>query len=268
MNFISIFADTVKPIKLRGTGTFHPHETGKVAENLYCIRQKDVNFWLYRKDKTVIAIDSGYYTAGAFDSALESFSIKNEEIQAILLTHGDVDHMGGLLSQKRFAPKGMLYLHEREEDMILGKAERFRKLSVKIKNPVKFSGDYQLVSDDQELNFDRISVKVLPCTGHTKGHTCYFVDDTYLFTGDSIAINQLGGHCFFDFYNMNTKENMDSLQKLKEKLKENPPKLVCTAHSGVATFETAFLSINNVAKGTKRDPFDKTAPFDVMKEEE
>lgn len=125
MNFITIFAETVKPIKLRGTGTFHPHETGKVAEDLYCIRQKDVNFWLYRKNDTVIAVDSGYHTQGTFPSALEEFSLKNQEIQAVFLTHGDVDHMGGLIAPQRFAPHATVFLHEREEPMILGKADRF-----------------------------------------------------------------------------------------------------------------------------------------------
>lgn len=213
MNLISIFADTVKPIKLRGTGTFHPHETGVVAENLFCIRQKYVSFWLYRKKDVVIAIDSGYHTSGEFDSALQKFSINNEEISGVFLIHGDVDHMGGLLSEKRFAPNALVYLHEKEENMILGKQARFGKFGVKIKNPVHFHGEYQLFSDDAVLKIGYITIESIPCTGHTLCHTCYLVDEKYLFTGDSIAVNQEGGHCFFDFYNMNTKENIVSLGK-------------------------------------------------------
>lgn len=267
MNFITIFADTVKPIKLRGTGTFHPHETGKVAEDLFCIRQKDVNFWFYRKNNTVIAIDSGYHTEKNFDSALRSFSIKNEEIQGVFLTHGDVDHMGGLISEKRFAPNAVLHLHEKEENMILGKADRFGKFFIKIKNPVHFNGEYRLFSNDETIKVEDITIKTIPCTGHTSGHTCFLVDEKYLFTGDSLAINETGGHCFFDFYNMNTKENIASLTILKKNLEKNPPILICTAHSGVADFEKAFAQIHLVAKGSKKIPFDKDAPFDVMKDE-
>lgn len=128
-----------------------------------------------------------------------------------------------------------------------------------------FHGEYRLFSDDKVVKINDISIKTIPCTGHTKGHTFYLVDEKYLFTGDSIAINHQGGHCFFDFYNMNTKENIGSLQKNREKLEKNPPTLICTAHSGVANFETAFAHIETVAKGTKKAPFDKTAPFDVMK---
>ncbi|MFI3251061.1 MAG: MBL fold metallo-hydrolase, partial [Eubacteriales bacterium] len=108
MNFITLFADVVKPIKLRGTGTFHPHETAMIDHNLSCIRQKDVNMWFYRKNNTVIAIDSGYHTEESFFQDLEKINLKNEEISAVFLTHGDVDHMGGLISHPRFAPNAPL----------------------------------------------------------------------------------------------------------------------------------------------------------------
>lgn len=52
---------------------------------------------------------------------------------------------------------------------------------------------------------------------------------------------------------------------MREKLVQNPPELVCTAHSGVENLEKAFALIEKVAKGSKKAPFDETAPFDVMK---
>lgn len=267
MNFITLFAEVVKPVKLRGTGTFHPEETGIINENLSCIRQKDVNIWFYQKNNSVIAIDSGYHTELSFFEDLQKINIKNEEISAIFLTHGDVDHMGGLTSSTRFAPHAPLYLHKREENMILGNENRFGKGPIKIKNPVKFSGDYRLLEEGQKIEVEGIKVEILLCSGHTKGHSHYLVDDKYLFSGDSIAINDEGGHCFFEFYNMNSKENIASLGKIEKLLENRPPDFICTSHSGVHPYERAFLCRNKVAKASKSKPFDKNAPYDVFEKE-
>lgn len=267
MNFISLFADVVKPVKLRGTGTFHPQETGIIDENLSCIRQKDVNIWFYRKNDTIIAIDSGYHTEDSFFRDLKKLNIKNEEISAVFITHGDVDHMGGLLSPTIFAPNAQLYLHKFEENMILGKEHRFGKGPIKIRNPVHFSGNYHLLEDGQKIDIEGITIEIFLCSGHTKGHSHYLVDGKYLFSGDSIAMNEEGGHCFFDFYNMNSLENIASLGKIEKQLKNNPPNFICTSHSGVHPYKNAFLSRNNIAKASKRKPFDKNAPYDVFEQE-
>lgn len=264
MNFISLFADVVKPIKLRGTGTFHPQETSIINENLSCIRQKDVNIWFYRKNDTIIAIDSGYHTEESFFQDLEKLNIENEAISAVFLTHGDVDHMGGFLSTPRFAPQAMIYLHKYEENMILGKENRFGKGPIRIKNPVHFPGEYSVLEDGDKVVTEGIEVEILLCSGHTKGHSYYLVDGKYLFSGDSIAINEEGGHCFFDFYNMNSKENIDSIGKIEKLLKKRPPLFICTSHSGIHPYERAFLCKNTISKASKKHPFDKNAPVDVF----
>lgn len=266
MNFITIFADVVKPIKLRGTGTFNPHKTAIINEHISCIKQKDVNFWFYRKNDTVIAIDSGYKNEPDLFTDLDAISIKNEEIKALFITHGDVDHMGGLISDKRLAPNADIYLNEKEVKMITGEEFRFGKGPIKIKNPVKFTGDTKPFKGNQTIQIDDIEIECIPCVGHTKGHTVYLIDKTYLFTGDSIAINQEGGHCFFNFYNMNTKLNIASLNQLKKYLSNKPPKIICTAHNGIGDFEQAFSNIDIVAKGKKSKPFDVEGPYNVFKD--
>ncbi|MFI3115875.1 MAG: MBL fold metallo-hydrolase [Clostridia bacterium] len=266
MNFITIFADNVKPVKLCGTGTFNPHKTAIVDEHLSCIHQKDVNIWFYRKNDTIIAIDSGYHTENSFFEDLKTLKIINDDIKAVFLTHGDVDHMGGLLSKNRFAKNAKVYLNEKEESMILGTAKRFGKGFIKIKNPVKFTGEYEVFKDNAEIFIENVKIQTFLCCGHTKGHTCYLFDDKYLFTGDSIAVNENGGHCFFNFYNMDTKESILSLNKLKNKLKDNPPSVICTSHNGIASFEDGFSKIDTVAKASKSKPFDKTGPYDVFKD--
>lgn len=268
MNFITIFADIVKPIKLRGTGTFNPVNTGVIDENLSCIRQKDVNMWFYKKENTIISIDSGYKNDINLFKDLEKINIDNEKIEAVFLTHGDVDHVGGIISNNRFAPNAMVYLHNLEENMLLGREYRFGKGPIKIKNPVNFVGEYELFNDRKIFNIGNIKIECFHCSGHTKGHTVYLIDDKYLFTGDSIATNHLGGFCFFNFYNMNTKENISSLEKLKLKISKNPPEFICTSHNGICSYDKAFFNVQSVAKASKRNPFDATAPNDVFNMEE
>ena len=43
--------------------------------------------------------------------------------------------------------------------------------------------------------------------GHTLGHPCYLIDETMLFTGDSIALNIEGSWCFFDIFNYDSRRN-------------------------------------------------------------
>lgn len=264
MNIINIFADVVKPIKLKSTGTFNPKETSKITENLSCIKQKDVNLWLYTKAEDTIAIDSGYLNDEYLFKDLESLQVQNENIKAVFLTHADVDHAGGLVSTKRFANKAKVYLNKLELGMLQGKDYRFKFGKIQIKNPISYTGEYETFNDGKIFKIGNIKIECIQCEGHTKGHSAYLVDDTYLFTGDSIAINEDGGYCFFDFYNMNTKTSINSIKSMKEKLINRKPQMVCTSHNGISEFDEAFKNIETVAKASKRKPFDIKAPKDVF----
>ena len=57
MSLIDFFAMKVVPKMYRGKGALHPCETGKLTENVSCIRQYDVNVFFITKGQTTIAID-------------------------------------------------------------------------------------------------------------------------------------------------------------------------------------------------------------------
>ncbi len=166
------------------------------------------------------------------------------------------------MSEKRFAPNADVYLHIEEENMILGKEKRFSFAGIKLKNPVCFQGKYNLFKDRDIIMIDDIKVECFHIPGHTKGHSAFLVDNTYLFTGDSIATNEFGGYCFFDFYNMDTNQNISSLKKLKEELNNYSNIKVCTSHNGMHDKDYSFSHIDEIVVGTKKKPFDKTAPHD------
>lgn len=242
----------------------NPVSTSKIDGNLYAIRQDDVNFWIYKKNNISIAIDAGYKDDKTLFTSLESLGILNESIKAMFITHADIDHVGGIISENRFAPNAEILLHKDEENMILGKEKRFNVAGIKLKNPVHYTGAYVLLDDNQITTIDGIEVKCYHVPGHTKGHCAFLVDNKYLFTGDSLAVNDTDGYCFFDFYNMDTRQNINSLKKLKELFVNNNNIKVCTSHNGIHSMEKSFSHIDQIAIGTKRKPFDKTAPYDVF----
>ncbi len=262
MSLITFFQENIKPFKLRGTGIVHVLETSKYDEHLSAIRQDDVNMFLYTKNGTTIAIDAGYKNDKTLFTSLEKINIKNEDVKAVFITHGDIDHFGGIISKERFAPNAAVYLHSDEEKMILGSEKRFKVAFLRLKNPVVSSGEYTLLKDREIVTIGDITIECFHIPGHTKGHSAYLVDNKYLFTGDSIATNENGGYCFFNFYNMDTMQNIASLQKLKAYLSAHDDILVCTSHNGVQNIQKAFLHITEVASGTKRKPFDHSAPHD------
>ncbi len=268
MSLINIFAK-LKPFCLRGTGMFNPLPTSKIDEHLSVIKQYDVNIWLYTKNKTTIAIDTGYKNYAKLETELAKLEIDNNKIHSVFLTHADIDHAGGLISQQRFAPNAKVYLHKYEEDMLIGKERRFDFKIISLKNPIKYIDEYSLFNDKDIFDMNGIEIKCFHTKGHTKGHTAFLVDRKYLFTGDSIAINENGGYCFFNFYNMDTKQSIQSLIKLQNEvieLIEAKPKYVCSSHNGMCEFDKAFLNIDTIAKASKIKPFDKTAPLDIFKQ--
>lgn len=267
MKLIPILTYEKKEKMFEGTGTFHPVKTSNIGDNLSCIRQMDVNLWIYRKQDTIIAIDCGYE---GMDNLLydleERLKIRNNAIQGLFITHGDVENAGGLCSEETFAPNATIYVHEKEEGMIRGTASRYRSGIMKKKNPVNFSGDCHFFHHTEVIKIDNVEIQCFHCPGHTEGHSVFLVDRKILFTGDSIAISQDGGHGYFDFFNMDTKQNIQSLVNLKEELVGKEPDLICTSHNGMCPFEKAFARINQVAIGTKKVPFDSKAPENIFEE--
>lgn len=259
MYFIDFFGRYIKPIRMRGTGCVHPAPTGPVNGSVYAIRQLDVNFWLYTSGETSIAIDCGYRDE-AFPQVL-----RMDGVTALFLTHADMDHAGGLMSARPPFPHAEVYLHQQEEGMLLGQRKRFRLGPVPFHNPVKYQGAYHLLRDGETINHQGIRVEIIHAPGHTPGHSCYLVDDQVLFTGDCLSLREGKGYAFFDFFNMNTAQNLHSLCQLKSRFRRHPPSLTCTGHSGYATGSGVFSHVDIIAKGSKHAPFDPTAPYDAFK---
>lgn len=267
MKFVDFFADNVKPYTVRGKRMLNPADTGVVGMGVSCIREYDVNLWLYTKGDTTIAIDSGYKNYKYIDDEFSEINIDPKSISAVFMTHVDVDHGGGMDKNSRIIfPNADIYLGKNDEVYLTNSTHRFSLGFLKVKNSVKFKDGYRLIKSTESINIGGISVHPIAVPGHTMGHTCYLVDDRILFTGDSLVINKNGGYCLFDFFNVDTQLNIKSLNKLKEYAAGKPIEMVCTGHSGyTCNIDHVFDHIDEVATSSKKKPFDNEAPYNVFK---
>lgn len=262
MKGVDFFAKYIKPHKFRGKGFLHPVPTGKVRDGLWAVHQLDVNFWLYEREGTAIAIDTGYKDIPVAEAAGLKGAPAFQDVAAVFLTHADFDHAGGLVGDHPLFSGLPVYLHRKEEAMLLGEAIRVKKGPIRAKNSIVYKGDYTLLDDGDVVEIGPIRVEILAMPGHTPGHAAYLVDDKILFSGDCIAVSGGVGYGFFDFFNLDTKQNLRSIAKLKERFGDRRPDLLCTGHSGYTADPAMFDALEQTAKGSRKHPFDPTAPKD------
>lgn len=268
MNLIEFYAMKIKPMQMRGGGGVHPQPSTWITEELACMRQYDVNLCFFRRSTNLIAFDSGYRNYPHFQREMDKLGLNAEDVQAVFLTHADLDHAGGVSDGARAAfPKARVYLHEAEEPLLNGKLRRFHFGPFALSNPIRRRAGYTLLKSDEVVQLGDIAVQAAFCPGHTPGHCCYWLDEQILIAGDCLALNSQGGYAFFDFVNMDSARNRQSLRNLKTRFEATPPRFLCTGHNGYTQEpETYFAHIEETAFGTRKKPFDPTAPYDAFAE--
>lgn len=193
-------------------------ETQEVIEGVYAIQDTYVNLFLIKGDNGYIAVDAGN-NAKHIRQELDRLNIEEQEVVAVFLTHTDVDHIAAL----SLFNNATIYISQAEEQMIDGRRSRF----LFFKNTLDY--EYELVEDGQTINISGLKVQGILTPGHTPGAMCYLVDDTYLFTGDTMSLNNGQADLFNDFFNMDSEVQRTSLERLAD-LSE--VKYIFTAHYG------------------------------------
>jgi hydroxyacylglutathione hydrolase len=208
-----------------------PLETGKIAENLYVVRDSHVNLYVYVKNGVVVCVDAGF---GGTDlvRGFEKIAVSPASVGHLFLTHSDRDHVGGI----SLFVNAKVYMSKDEEQMINGKTPRMMWSY----NKLPASQHYTLLSDGDAVNAGGINVRALETPGHTNGSMSYLIDESLLFTGDTLMLKEGKVVPTLRLMNMNTARQEESIRKLA-KLKGVA--FLCTAHSGyTADFDKAMAT--------------------------
>jgi glyoxylase-like metal-dependent hydrolase (beta-lactamase superfamily II) len=209
---------------------WYPEETGRVAGNLFVIRDKDVNLFIYRDVENVVAIDAGY-NSKKIEDEFKKIGINPEEVTHLFLTHTDHDHVGRIDLFKN----AKLYFSKDEEQMINRTTPR---LFYFYYNP-KINKEYHLITDGEIIRVGKIKVKAIATPGHTPGSMCFLINEHILLTGDTVTLRNGKVYPFYSFFNMNTKTQRKSINKLA---KLENIWVLCTAHTGCTKdFKYSYL---------------------------
>ena len=270
MTVIDYFATHIVPRMYRGKGALHPAQTGVLTEKVSCVREYDVNIFFIRSGETLIAVDSGYKGNPGLLDGCRKIGVDPADVKALFLTHADPDHAGGLdIKETNYFRNAQVYVGQIEENYLLNTYHRKQIGPFGLRNSVKLRDGYRLLKDGDTVEIGDIKVEAFLLPGHTLGHLCYRIDDTMLFTGDSIALNSEGGWCFFDIFNYDSNMNIESLNKLKDRLDLKKIKYVFTSHNGFTDdAEGAFRNTDVIPDFKAKDfVFDPTAPYDCFVED-
>lgn len=185
---------------------------------------------------TVILVDAGYPgELSKIREAIENTGMSFDKINMVILTHHDIDHIGGLPSILKELPVNVKVLaHEEEKPYIdgeklplkiagleakLGSLPEnmkviYEKLKVAFQN-CKIHVDETLIHDE-ELPYCG-GIKVIYTPGHTLGHIClYLKQSKTLIAGDVLGVENGNLIKAASSINFDIELSIKSLKKLTE----------------------------------------------------
>ena len=139
----------------------------------------ETNCYLVNCEKTneSVIVDPG----GISDELLKS--VKRRSLQAILLTHGHFDHIGGVAAVAGTcgAP---IKIHKLDASML---TDPVHNGSYMIGTKIKAPEASEFLSDGDEITFGESSLKVIHTPGHSRGSISFVDDGHFVIAGDTGA---------------------------------------------------------------------------------
>lgn len=211
------------------------------------------------KEKGTIMIDGGPpKMRGIFLKKMTDYSVDPEEIQLIVLTHGDFDHVGSAKEIKEITG-AKIAIHEKDRMNLeqglfnwpkgvtnWGKISRSMFMPL-IKNKMTFPGakaDIILDDSDVLLNKYGIAGRIIYTPGHTLGSISVLLDSGEVFAG-CLAHNRLPFtlHPALPIY----AENLNLIKESWRKLIDEGAQMVFPGHGKPFSVEIIkkYLLLNN-----------------------
>lgn len=184
---------------------------------------------IFDESKKAIVIDCG----GDHDDVVKILNEKDLVLEAIVLTHGHFDHIGGV-NKLREATGAKVYGAQYERDLF-DNADHNLSTSTLL-GPITVKCDHYF-DDGDTLDFTPIKLQVMHTPGHTEGGSVFF-GNNHLFTGDTL-FNMSCGRT--DLYSGNQQKLEDSLRKIAVSFPDSA--IVCPGHGPTSTLK--FEKENN-----------------------
>jgi hydroxyacylglutathione hydrolase len=146
--------------------------------------------------RRAICIDPGE----ASDELVSFINDEGLELQAIALTHGHLDHVGGTSALHKQFPDASIILHKDDESLYYGlpqqpllmgiEPQQLAALGFDYEDPPKLSRHWV---DGEIYELGKLRFKVLHCPGHTRGHVVLAEEEQKaVFVGDCLFLGSIG----------------------------------------------------------------------------
>ena len=178
----------------------------EVAENVFCVEGTAVNWVLLRDGAALTLIDAGWSgDTPRVEASIRALGCHPSDVQAILLTHAHLDHMGAInhFHEKYGTPVFMSTAdaaHARSGDLEQARPGDIIKRCVRPRcmrwtARIIGAGALKPVTIPHATSYPRAGALDLPgapvpigCSGHTSGHSAFHIPDKrVLITGDALV---------------------------------------------------------------------------------
>ena len=148
--------------------------------------------------------------ADKFEFFKEKIEKENLNLKYVFLTHAHADHILALYKMlEEYDIK--VVANVEEKDMLIKKVDNCASVFGLEQKAFKLE-KFIFVNDGEYIDFDDIKIKCISTPGHTKGSTCYLIEnENILFTGDTIFESSFGRT---DLVSGSSKDIINSIVKL------------------------------------------------------
>ena len=158
-----------------------------------------------RKGSGAVVIDPGQTAAPLIQ---ERFAALGLTLEAVLLTHGHIDHIWDAAPVADAAGVAA-YIHPADRYMLDDPGMALGRMGLD-RFQVDIPSDVRDLADNDELLLGGVSLTVRHTPGHTPGH-CVFITDGILFSGDLIFQGSIGRS---DFPGGSFEDLMESIRRV------------------------------------------------------
>jgi glyoxylase-like metal-dependent hydrolase (beta-lactamase superfamily II) len=226
-----------------------------ITPGLYGVLSSAVNvFILDDPDSGVTVIDSGLPgSAKRILQSVQELGHTPQDVKQILITHADLDHVGGLSglvkatgAQVYASAESAQYLRGRRNPphMKLPVSLLAGLITLLIRRPTQVAHPIQ---NDEVLTFAG-GIHAIRAPGHTPDHTCYFWPrERVLFAGDLFRNGQSG----LNFSPAAITDDQAAAQRSAQTVLALDPAVICVGHGGVWRLENDPGRIETILTGIK-----------------